>query len=538
MFIHSKRPLFGIAVCCFVYFIWFNHPFPLNDGTLSKQEAAEAALQYFALDSREVETSVTYGADKAIAAYLQKENLTSEYLEQFDPAYPLDYYIVEIAAANSVHIEALVHRVEGTIVGWTRRAGSAETAATPPDETSARATADQYVQSQRPEDLAGAVVSGGELEASTYAFHYVQNDERIGEAKRTAIVTVKGSEVIAYRSYFQPPDSFLHWLQEQDARASWLTSINFWMNAAMAAAALALAIVYRRYLSGTDGLVLLFIYVCIETLQHLNLYPNFVSMITLRSLGWPSLVFEFIYTFLFNTVFALTVYFPYIGAKALLLQQGRADLLHAAPGLTRRAELKAAVRRGYWFAGVILALQTIIFQSAGALFHIWWIPEPMLSTDNMMWPLLMPLSAWAAAIGEEIVYRLFAITALRKLLRSTVASVLLSSMLWGLGHTLYPIYPVYTRFVEVTIIGLVFGYLFIRFGFAAAVFAHAAIDSILMGLDVISRGDAPSIAMGMLYMAAPALIGWLLARWQPFNSNRSDLRPVVRSRLHPPDPYR
>jgi hypothetical protein len=72
---------------------------------------------------------------------------------------------------------------------------------------------------------------------------------------------------------------------------------------------------------------------------------------------------------------------------------------------------------------------------------------------------------------------------------------------------------VYTRFIEVTIIGIIFGYIFVRFGFATAVIAHAVIDSILMGFDIMSEGTAGA-AIAALYMALPAVIGWLLARWR------------------------
>nr|WP_279537943.1 CPBP family intramembrane metalloprotease [Paenibacillus turpanensis] len=131
----------------------------------------------------------------------------------------------------------------------------------------------------------------------------------------------------------------------------------------------------------------------------------------------------------------------------------------------------------------------------------------------MNYPILFPLMAWVAAIEEEAVYRLFGIALFTKLLRFRPLAVLLSSVIWALGHVQYPIYPSYTRLIEVTVLGILFGYLFLKFGFITVVFAHAAMDSILMGLSVMSLGDTVSALSGLFYLVFPAIVGWLLAAY-------------------------
>jgi hypothetical protein len=65
--------------------------------------------------------------------------------------------------------------------------------------------------------------------------------------------------------------------------------------------------------------------------------------------------------------------------------------------------------------------------------------------------------------------------------------------------------------VEVTVLGIIFGYAFLRYGFMTAVFAHASMDSILMGLDLVSMNDTGEMLLGYFYMLLPGLIGLVLA---------------------------
>mgnify|MGYP001283941489 CR=1 FL=1 len=508
----KKRIVLPGLVILIGYFLMYNHPFPLNDGSLSKQEAAQVALEYLGIEAASAKTFVTYDADESLIAYLRKEELMNDYIERFDPAYPLDYYRVDIRTEDDERYEALVHQYEGIVAAWSREVPQTGSEQPARDETFARQIADAYLGEQRPGDLLGAEVST-QVQDGAYLFHYKQPDELIGEAYRMSTVVVYGDQVISYRSSFQLPEDFLSWLEQQDKRSVQLTKYAKWAIEILAMTALALAIVYRRIIDSADGAVFLWILIIIDTLHHFNLLPNYVSMLDLYSKGSLLLILEIAFSLANNVFFALMVYLPYIAGKALLIRAGQRSLLPEPDTAHWNSSMKAAVKYAYLFACIILAVQTLIFNIGDAIFHIWWIPEPMLETDNMLWPLLMPITAWSAAISEEIIYRLFAVTLLAKLLRSRFVAIVLSSMLWGLGHTAYPIYPVYTRFIEVTIIGIILGFIFIKYGFATAVLTHAAIDSILMGLDIMPIGTTGAVA-AVCYMALPALVGLVLARWR------------------------
>jgi hypothetical protein len=70
---------------------------------------------------------------------------------------------------------------------------------------------------------------------------------------------------------------------------------------------------------------------------------------------------------------------------------------------------------------------------------------------------------------------------------------------------------VYTRLVEVTLLGLIFGYAFLKYGFLTVLFTHASMDSVLMGIDLFSLHRPADALLGTVYMASPLLVGLVLA---------------------------
>jgi hypothetical protein len=56
------------------------------------------------------------------------------------------------------------------------------------------------------------------------------------------------------------------------------------------------------------------------------------------------------------------------------------------------------------------------------------------------------------------------------------AAVLISSLIWGFGHTGYDIFPMWFRGVEVTVLGVFLGWVYLRFGIITVVVAHFLFD--------------------------------------------------------------
>jgi hypothetical protein len=177
--------------------------------------------------------------------------------------------------------------------------------------------------------------------------------------------------------------------------------------------------------------------------------------------------------------------------------------------------------RGYLISFILLGAQGIMYWIAEHQLGVWAINDPTMSMYNLLYPALFPLVAWVAAISEEAIYRVFGTALFKKIFRSTIVAVLLSNMIWALAHIGYPIFPAYTRFFEITILGFLFSWAYLRYGFITVVFAHAIFDSILMALGLMSMGGAGNALLSVFYIALPALIAYAIYWIHPRIGRRS-----------------
>ncbi|MBI4514153.1 MAG: CPBP family intramembrane metalloprotease [Gemmatimonadetes bacterium] len=194
--------------------------------------------------------------------------------------------------------------------------------------------------------------------------------------------------------------------------------------------------------------------------------------------------------------------------------------------LTR--ELAVSSLRGYALASGFLGYVVILYLVGRRFFDVWLPVEgPYTNILNTAAPFLFPLAVGVtAAITEEFAYRFFAIPFLKRHLRSTFLALLLPAMIWGFGHSTYPVFPVYVRGIELTIVGLAFGYFFIRYDLWTVLVAHYAIDAALVGLPLLKSGNTYFQVSG----SAVILLGLLpafaaLIRLRRPAANRSRAQP-------------
>jgi membrane protease YdiL (CAAX protease family) len=114
-----------------------------------------------------------------------------------------------------------------------------------------------------------------------------------------------------------------------------------------------------------------------------------------------------------------------------------------------------------------------------------WVPEDVKYTNTVSTavPWISPLTiAIYAATNEEFLFRLFAIPYLLRLTRSRWVAVILPAFLWGFLHSAYVVEPGYARGLEVGLIGIVAGWVFLRWGIVATLVWHYTVDALLIGL--------------------------------------------------------
>jgi membrane protease YdiL (CAAX protease family) len=115
-----------------------------------------------------------------------------------------------------------------------------------------------------------------------------------------------------------------------------------------------------------------------------------------------------------------------------------------------------------------------------------------------------------AATSEEFLFRLFAIPLLQKVTKSKVIAVVLPAFSWGFLHTAYPNEPPYIRGLEVGLIGIGVGIVFLRWGILATLVWHYTVDASLVGLLLI-RSSSPYFRISGLLVGLAVLIPFAIA---------------------------
>ncbi|NCU33331.1 MAG: CPBP family intramembrane metalloprotease [Candidatus Moranbacteria bacterium] len=140
---------------------------------------------------------------------------------------------------------------------------------------------------------------------------------------------------------------------------------------------------------------------------------------------------------------------------------------------------------GYLGFAILLGLQAVIFSLGQTHWGVWKENQWLTPLSSAYLPFLTAfIIGWNASIQEEILYRLFGIHWIHALfhrlrLHPTIKwglAVLATSLIWGLAHTNYPVFPLWFRGLEVTLLGIFLGYFYLRFGLICVLVSHYVFD--------------------------------------------------------------
>lgn len=163
------------------------------------------------------------------------------------------------------------------------------------------------------------------------------------------------------------------------------------------------------------------------------------------------------------------------------------DITKAGPD---RERLKYSTFRGFCLAFILLGIATLFYLVGSKFFGVW-MPEnsTYISAVSAYAPALIALTTGGiAAIGEETIFRLFSIPFLKRFLKYTVLAVFLSALIWGVGHSAYVVQPWYTRIIEVTILGIILGWAFLRYDLVTVISAHFSMNAMIIGVPMLLAG--------------------------------------------------
>ena len=184
------------------------------------------------------------------------------------------------------------------------------------------------------------------------------------------------------------------------------------------------------------------------------------------------------------------------------------------PLALRDGQTVRAMGVGIAFAFFSLAY-VCLFYSMGQRLGVWCPVEVDFSktmSGPMPWVEAMQ-TGLRAAFTEEMIFRVGGLLLLWRIFRVRWLAVLLSAATWGFLHSNYPQMPGYTRGIELTIVGVVWGTLMLRYGVVATLTAHYLYDCWLGSLITFQSASWENKAGAIAVSAWPvALFLWGVSR--------------------------
>jgi len=233
-------------------------------------------------------------------------------------------------------------------------------------------------------------------------------------------------------------------------------------------------------------------------------YPTTSSMM---SYLWRFFSGQIIDIFMITITFAM----PFLAGELLHFEQFPDDrektLLHHIRSTFFSRNVASLILLGYLGVIILLGLQSILFQVGERFFGVWTEYLWMTSFTSSYIPAFPAfVLALSASLSEETLFRLFGISLGTKFLKNTALAVILSSLIWGFGHTSYPIYPMWFRGFETTCLGIVISLIYLRFGLIPVLVSHYLFDAFWGTAAFILGTSSPNLFYSSLLILCLPLI--------------------------------
>lgn len=307
-----------------------------------------------------------------------------------------------------------------------------------------------------------------------------------GGAKLLSSVTISGKEVREfYINKLEIPDKFSRYIENQLVFGEYLFSFSFLLIAVFLISAVLIVIKKR-----TDVIVRAcrrpFIYLSvflalISVVYILNdiqdIFIDYPTSVNLNSYIWLYLIRVIINTAVLSAVFL----FPGLAGEYLRNKEFRdktySSLQHYFKSTFYSRSVAKSIILGYLLFFIMLGLQQAIFSFGQKYFGVWKEWSSFTRFSSAYFPFLSAvIIGISASLNEEIIFRVFGISWAKRYLKNTILAVIFSSLVWGFGHSRYAIFPVWFRGIEVSSIGLLFGFIFLRYGIIPLLTAHYLFD--------------------------------------------------------------
>jgi len=412
---------------------------------------------------------------------------------------------------------------DGRVIGF---AYSLPDDAPAPPSARAEQVAREFVRA-----AAGVDVAGYELKRSAttprarrtdIGFTWERPHFKLGEATQRVSVSVTGDRVIGYSRYLFIPEAFGHRYQREQEKGNLLANL---AGAASAVFLVAMVVLFvmgaaRRELRWRTALVPAALVSAVMLVTQLNslplayaAFPTNKSDISFWMGQVVGMAMSLVGLFFLTALLVLGAEWVYRRTfpqhPVLHTWFSRAGL-GSGPGRRR-------LLLGYWLITLQLGYVGVFYFLADRLLGAW---GPSASRYDDLFGTAVPwiyalLIGVTAAISEEFIFRVVAISWLKRVLKRDWLAVLIPAVIWGFAHCSYPNKPFYIRGIEVTVWGVVFGYIFLRYGPLPSLLSHAGYNAVAVGsvfLSSVTWLPKLSFVVVLVLVASPLALSWWWGR--------------------------
>lgn len=524
-----KRFIWAAIACFIIYSAVDIIPMinSISSGEYNTKVLEKSAAELQATEFAQKQTGLTvksakavHQSDKVMNGYLSKEKLAQTYSDRYDASFPTDTFQVDLKFEPSGIGYVYVHMQSGQIVAWNLQI-TGETV--PKTEEIEQIKAFLTEKKFSAADINNAKLFENGMWSIQPAGFTMDKAALNVEVKVTNLN--EHTVITTYKPAFIAPSDYIKYVKNQDKLASFLTSFGyFFMSFVLFILAIIYAVLYRKFTSFKYGIILTIVYFITYIIMNLNVLDGIRASLGENNMADQTVAFTAIFTVLLTFPMAASIYISLVAGDGLWKAQGR-DLWprFGQPGYGNH--VWRGMGLGYLFAIILFAIQAVIFIGLKLSIGTWDTSDVTQSPYNISILWLMPVLAWAAAISEEAVFRFFGIGLFRKWFKNTFAAAILPTLFWALGHVMYPFYPSTTRLIELMIIGLIFSFIFIRYGLITAMFTHAIFDSVAVGISLFTIGKAPNIISAIFFIVLPVIIAYVLKHL----SIKKEKKPSIRT---------
>ena len=489
----------------FVAYRYFFRAFPEAsvDFKVTRGAAIERARAFViaqGLSLQGYQSAVVFGVDDNSKTYLERELGLDQANRLMSSEITVWYWQVRFFRPRQE--EEIRVRVDpkGRIVGYNHILPEADSGGRL-DRMSAFSLAGQFLAQTLHTDLSAYTFLAEEANSNTRAnrtdwtFTWERTNFRAKDAPYRLQVSIEGDRPGGYLEFLKVPEAWQRMYERLRSSNNFIETIALIPYAVLIGAALSVLIMLGR-----RGLVR-WTWVLAIGLSITVLY------FAMQLNDWPLIRAGY------NTNDSYASFFAAELARALVGSVGLALLvvIAVAPGeplyragqpnrlcLDRAFTWEAFRTREFFCSGVVgLCLAAVhigfvvAFYVAGRRFGVW-APQDLQYSDTLSTtlPWIYPLTIGIyAAASEEFLFRMFSIRFLMRLTQSRILAVVLPAFAWGFLHSNYPQEPPYIRGIEVGSIGIVAGWVMLRWGILATLTWHYTVDAFLTSLSLIRSED-------------------------------------------------